>query len=63
MYCALALGINPKHFILATLVDTKHSVLPLYIPSSLFDSHERERKVVATAVGVTAMCFWHGSVS
>lgn len=63
MYCALALGVNPKHFILATLIDTKHSVLPLYVLSSFFDSHERERKVVATAVGVTATCFLHGSVS
>lgn len=57
MYCALALGINPKHFILATLFDTKHSVLPLYILSSLFDSHERERKVVATAVGSLPRAF------
>lgn len=41
LYCALALGINPKHFILATMVDIKHSVSPSIL-SSFFGSHGRE---------------------
>lgn len=57
MYCALALGIKPKHFILATLFDTKHSVLPLYVLSSLFDSRERERKVVDSSKGHCRVLF------
>lgn len=55
MYCALVLGISPKHFILPAWADTKHS-FHLFCLGPCFVSHGRDSKVSVMTWATAGCC-------